>query len=127
MNLSTYQIVVPLASFVAIFYAWSLAFRQRKTIWEVNLWTLFWIGIAAIAIEPDLLSFLTRITGIKDRENAVIVISIGIIFFIIFYMVIRLEQLEQRQTRLIRRIALDEAKLDEVAEKKEKKAKGSEA
>lgn len=106
MDFTAYQIVTPLISFVAVTYAWNLVFRQKKTIWEALLWTIFWGAIAMIAMYPNSIDYLTAITGIKDRENAVMVTSLGILFFIVFYLVIRLENMEQRQTRVIRKLAL---------------------
>lgn len=112
MNITAYQIIAPLVSFVAVAYAWNLVFRQKKTVWEAMLWTLFWVAIAYIAIEPDSINYLTRVTGIKDRENAVMVTFLGILFFIVFYLIMRLEELEQRQTRIIRKMALHNKGLD---------------
>ena len=116
MEFTVYQIITPLISFVALAYAWNLVFRQKKTIWEAMLWTIFWSAIAMIAIYPDSIDYLTAITGIKDRENAVMVTSLGILFFIVFYLVIRLENLEQRQTRVIRKLALRD--IEKKSEKK---------
>lgn len=42
MHLTPYQIVVPLLSILAMVYAWNLVMRQKKTIWEALLWTIFW-------------------------------------------------------------------------------------
>lgn len=79
------------------------------------LWTVFWGVIAAIALFPGLLGFLTALTGIKSRENAVVFTSLGILSFMVFYIIIRLEELEQRQTQIIREVALREAKNDTKA------------
>ncbi len=114
--LTPYQIIVPLASLLAIAYAWNLAFKQKKTIWESLLWTVFWGGICAITLYPKLMSFLANIVGVKDRENAVFITSIGILFFIVFYLVMRMEEMEQRQTRMIRKLALRDANLEEKGE-----------
>lgn len=111
MLLSPYQIVVPLMSLLAVTYAWNLVVRKKKTLWEAILWTLFWAAIAIIALFPRLLSYLAAATGFKDQVNAVLVTSIGILFFLVFYLVVRLEELEQRQTRLVRSMALREAGL----------------
>lgn len=118
MNLSVYQLITPLISIIAVVYAWSLVFRQKKTIWEGMLWTLFWGAIAWIAIFPDSIDYLTAATGIQRRENAVVVTFLGILFFMVFYIIIRLEELEQRQTRFIRKIALRESGLDTDEQKK---------
>lgn len=118
MTFTPYQIIVPLVSALLIFYAWSLFLRQKKTLWEVCLWTFFWGAFAVIAIEPGVLSYITLVTGIKSQANAVAVISIGLLFFLVFYLIIRLEEMEQRMTRLVRKISLQEASLDQQEEKK---------
>jgi hypothetical protein len=111
MTLSPYQIVVPLLALVAIAYAWNLFKSNKKTLWEAGLWTLWWGAIAAVALFPNLLSYLTAVTGIKDQVNAVLATSIGILLFLVFYVIVRLEELEQRQTRIVRAVALREADL----------------
>ena len=111
--LTPYQIVAPLASLVAIFYAWHLFAKQKKTLWEAILWTLFWGAVAGIALFPNAVNYLSQATGIKDSENAVLVTFLGILFFLVFYIVIRLEALEQRQTRIVRKIALKDVDSNE--------------
>jgi len=111
MALTPYQIGAPIVSLLALAYAWNLVFRQKKTIWEACLWTLFWGAIAAIALYPRILSYLSTATGIADQENAVLVTFLGILFFVVFYLVIRLEELEQRHTKMVRSLALREAGL----------------
>src|SRR3989338_11396583 len=111
MNLTPYQIVAPIVAIIALAYAWNLWYRQKKTLWEVALWTLFWASIALIAFYPDILTYLTAVTGIKDQVNAILVTCIGILFFMVFYVIMRLEEIDQRQVRLIREMALREAGL----------------
>lgn len=111
MTLTPYQIVAPIVAVLAILYAWNLALRQKKTVWEAFLWTLFWGFVALIALYPNILSYLSAATGIADQENAVVVTFLGILFFMVFYLVIRLEELEQRQTKMTRELALREAGL----------------
>ncbi len=112
MNLTPYQLLVPLVAFVAVAYAWNLVSRRQKTAWEAGLWTIFWLCIGVIAIYPDAVDILQRFLGIKNRENAVFITAIGILFMIVFYLIIRLENLEQRQTKLIRRMALKDSGID---------------
>lgn len=104
-----YQVVVPLFSFLMITYAWNLVVRHKKTIWEGGLWTIFWSAIAYISFFPSSLQYLSQITGIKKNENAATITAIGVLFFVVFYMIIRLEELEQRLTKIVRDKALDNA------------------
>jgi hypothetical protein len=96
-------------------YAWNLVLRQKKTIWEGILWTLFWSAITYISIVPSSLQYLSGITGIKKNENAATITAIGVLFFVVFYMIMRIEELEQRLTKVIRDRALKDA--DVVSEK----------
>lgn len=118
MALTPYQIVVPLLSLIAVLYAWSLMLRKKKTVWEVILWTIFWGAIAFVALKPNILQYLTLITGIKNQENAVIFTAIGVLFFLLFYLIIRIEELQQRQTRIVRSLALMNSEWKEDTKKK---------
>ena len=106
-----YQIAVPLFGLLMIVYAWNLVLRQKKTIWEGVLWTAFWSSIGYISLVPSSLQYLSTITGIKKDENAATITAIGVIFFILFYLIMRVEELEQRVTKVIRARALDDARI----------------
>lgn len=110
--ITPYQIIAPLISIVAIVYAWSLVRRQKKTVWEGTLWTLFWLAIAVVALFPAVLDYLTFATGFKDRQNALLITFLGILSFMVFALIVRVENLEQRQTKLTRSMALRDAGLD---------------
>lgn len=119
MNITPYQIVVPVLSLFAVLYAWSLFKRDRKTLWEVVLWALFWGAIAAIAMFPRLLTYLTIATGIRSQANAVIVTAIGVLTFLMFSVIVRLEGISQRYSKIMRVLALREADLEEKRPTKE--------
>lgn len=105
-DFTPYQVVVPLFSLLMITYAWNLVFRQKKTIWEGILWTIFWASVAYISLFPSSLQALSALTGIKKNENAATITAIGVIFFILFYVIMRIEELEQRLVKMIRTKAL---------------------
>jgi hypothetical protein len=106
-----YRVVVPLLSFVMIAYAWNHVLRGTKTIWEALLWTLFWGGVTIVVLFPNWLGFLTAWTGIKGQANAVFAITIGILLFVVFHILVRIEQMQKRMTDLVRHEALREAGL----------------
>jgi hypothetical protein len=118
--LTPYQIAVPLISLVALLYAWNLALRQKKTIWEALRWTIFWGTVAFVALNPDSLTYLSVITGVKSQVNAFFATAIGVLFFFVFYIIVRMEEMNHRQSKLIRMIALKEAGLADKDNKKEK-------
>ncbi len=118
MDITPYQIVVPLFCFLMVLYAWNLVYRQKKTLWEGVLWTVFWLAVAYISLFPDSLKYLSDITGIKKNENAAVLTALGILFFSVFYMLIRVEEVEQRIVKLIQDKALKDAGVGEDKSKK---------
>jgi len=116
LPITPYQIITPLISLLAIVYAWSLVAKQKKTIWEGGLWTLFWSAIAVIALFPDVLDWLTLVTGFKDRQNALVITFLGVLSFIVFSLIIRLEELEQRHIKMVRSMALKDAEVEKKAQ-----------
>ena len=106
MDITPYQIVVPLLSALMVVYAWSFVLRQKKTLWEASLWTLFWLAIAFVSLFPENLRYLSDLTGIKRNENAAVFTAIVVLFFILFYLVLRIEELEQRIVKIAREKAL---------------------
>ncbi|MDD5074981.1 MAG: DUF2304 domain-containing protein [Candidatus Peribacteraceae bacterium] len=119
MTFTPYQIIAPLISVFALVYAWSLVMKQKKTIWEGALWTLFWAAIALIAFVPEVLDYLTFTMGFKNRENALLITFLGILSCIVFYLIVRVEELEHRQTKIVRSVALREAGLGRNGRKHE--------
>jgi len=119
MPLTPYQIAVPLVSLIALLYAWNLVLRQKKTIWEALLWTLFWGAVGFVALKPGVLTYLSVITGVKSQVNAFFATSIGILFFLMFYVIVRMEEMNQRQSRLVRMMALKGAGLEDKTKKDE--------
>ncbi|MEK7137127.1 MAG: DUF2304 domain-containing protein, partial [Patescibacteria group bacterium] len=52
-------------------------------------------------------------TGIRDQANAVFAIAIGILLFVVFLIIVRLEKIEKRITDMVREQALENAGLTE--------------
>ena len=109
MDITPYQVAVPTLSIIILAYAWNLVLRRKKTVIEGLMWTFFWVGISYISFDPTTLQYLSDLTGIRKSENAATITAIGVLFFIIFYLVVRIEELEQRLTRVIQERALSDA------------------
>lgn len=108
-SFTSYQIVVPFFCLLMVLYAWNLVMRHKKSVWEGLLWTVFWSAIGYISLYPSSLQFLSTVTGIKKNENAATITAIGVLFFIVFYLTMRIEELEQRVTKVVREEALQKA------------------
>ena len=111
LGITPYKVVVPLIAIFFVLYAWNHVLRGTKTVWEALLWTLFWGGVCMIVLFPAWIGFLTAWTGIKGQANAVFAIVLGVILFIIFHILVRLEKIQNRITTLAQQEALENAGL----------------
>src|SRR3989344_6690905 len=111
LMITPYKVAVPLVALFFILYAWNHVFRGTKTVWEGMLWMIFWGFIAVIVLFPSWISFLTAWTGIKGQANAVFAIVLGIILFVIFHILVRLEKIQNRITEIAQHEALENAGL----------------
>ncbi len=114
--MQTYQIIVPILSILMITKALSHTLRGEKTIRELVSWIVVWGGIALIALFPETTDLLARVTGIKSSINALIFIALGILFFVVFKLILVIEKVEQDITQIVRHHAI------ESAEEREKNA-----
>lgn len=73
---------------------------------------LFWAGIWVLAsfsvLRPDFTTFIAQKAGIGRGVDAVIYASLVVIFYLIFRLMVSIENLRHQITRLIREIALKE-------------------
>jgi hypothetical protein len=120
LGITPYKVVVPLVALFFIVYAWNHVLRGTKTTWEALLWTLFWGFIAIIVLFPSWIGLLTAWTGIKGQANAVFAIAIGVLLFMVFHMLMRIENLQRRMADLVRHEALKDAGLLQVASERQK-------
>ena len=102
-----------------ILFAYSRAFLRYRdkviSIRELFFWTFIWVGAALIILYPPFSQRLASELGIARGSDAILYISIIIIFYLVFrsYVIIGIQS--QEITRLVRAIALHES---EKAEKK---------
>lgn len=109
LGITPYRVVGPIIALFFIVYAWNHVLRGTKTIWEALLWTVFWGGVTSVVLFPSWLTILTTWTGIKGQANAVFAIAIGVLLFIVFHMLVRLERMQKRMTEIVRHGAIKDA------------------
>lgn len=73
-------------------------------------WVFFWLVAAAVVSNPNSTLFLAKILGVGRGVDAVIYLSIALLFFLVFKIFVRLEKIERHITLLARQDALNQAK-----------------
>lgn len=107
MSIEIYQWLVPLVSIYFVYRVYDQFKRQKRTRSSLIVWICFWVVIVTLSVIPDLLSSkLAFFLGFKDNVNAVIFVSLGLLFSLTFYYSSRIERLERQIATLVRNQAL---------------------
>lgn len=102
------QIVLSIFFLVAILKAIGRA-RDKEIPWsEAIVWIFFWVAAFVILLKPDFSYYLAHILGVGRGADAVMYVSLAVIFFIIFRLFVRLEKIERDITKIVRKISLDD-------------------
>lgn len=107
--MAAYKIIVPLIALM--FIAATVWFQRtgRISMLQTIFLSLIWISIGAIALFPDYISVnLAKIFGIKSNINALLFISLGVLFLLFLRLSFQLESQNKRITELVRKLALEE-------------------
>jgi small membrane protein len=82
--------------------------RQRISGGEFAGWIIIWLAAAVVILFPDITSFLAIKVGVTRGVDLVIYVSVVLVFYLLFKLLMRIEKIERDITELCRRIALDD-------------------
>ena len=109
-------LTVPLQLFIVAFlvFAFSrvwLRVREGTIGWGMFLfWTLVWVLALAAVVKPGVTTKIANRLGVGRGVDAVLYVSIVVLFYLNFRALVLVENLRHEITRLTREIALREAK-----------------
>ena len=99
-------------------FAMMRTFRQFKkgklTLAFLFAWLLFWLAVGTVVLLPKTTDILARFVGVGRGVDAIMYVSILGLFYAVFRLIVRIEEVEREITKLVRRLAVDSL------EKKEK-------
>jgi small membrane protein len=82
--------------------------RRQMKVLDMLFWASLWmVALVAIAF-PDMTVFVARLFGIGRGVDAAIYLSIVLVFYLIFRLFMRLGQLDNQITAIVRHLALTE-------------------
>jgi hypothetical protein len=86
-----------------------LRFKDNKlTKNEFVFWALIWFVVIIISIVPNISGLFSNILGIQRGMDLIIVISVVILFYLIFRLYVQLEGVKREITALVRKVALED-------------------
>ncbi len=106
MEISVLQVVVV----VFALFAWSramLRLKDRKiSVGEFIFWSIIWIAVIVTSLLPQTANAASRFFGISRPIDLAVYISILLLFYLVFRIYVKQDQLEQEITKLVREIAV---------------------
>ena len=72
------------------------------------LWSIFWIIGGIVVLLPNTTFYLARFVGVGRGVDVVVYITIALLFFMVFRILIQLRRIERNITTLTRHLALDQ-------------------
>lgn len=76
---------------------------------EFILWTIFWFMVGFIVIFPQTTAYVANLVGVGRGVDLVIYLSVLILFYLVFRILVRLDKIEKNITQIIRQEALIKA------------------
>ena len=106
------QILLVLFAAFALVRAFS-RFRRGGLPWTHLLaWSAFWAAVAAVALRPETASFLAGTLGVGRGADLVVYLALAAVFYLLFKMFAKIEDLERQLTRIVRALALKDLNED---------------
>lgn len=124
-----WQNVWPLSPIKILFtvfalFAWSraiLRFRAKQMNQkELAFWSLLWLAMILVVLIPGKTTYLANLLGVGRGFDAMVFIAIIALFYAVYRLYIRTNELEQEITQIVRQMAL---RLD-VRKGRKRKVKG---
>jgi len=104
------QIIQILLILFIVFVIAKVALRYKDKIislQEFLLWTIFWFMVGFVVILPETTSLVANIVGVGRGVDLVIYVSVLILFYLAFRILVRLDKIEKDVTKIVRKIAID--------------------
>lgn len=109
-------IIQIILSLFIIFVVFNVISRYRKkeiTAHEFIFWIFFWALVLTAIVYPRSTDKIAKIVGVSRGADLLVYLSIFALFFIVFRIFVKIEKTEKNITKIIRKIAIDEAKSGE--------------
>ncbi len=106
--MSIIQVVIVLFAIFAI----SRTIRQFRagalTLFWLAVWVLLWVAVGVITLMPQTTDVIATKLGVGRGVDVVIYLSLIALFYLVFRLFTKIEDVEREITRLVRKLALEE-------------------
>ncbi|MBT6254117.1 DUF2304 family protein [Candidatus Uhrbacteria bacterium] len=71
-----------------------------------TLWIIIWVGAGVVALLPQTTDLLAARVGIGRGADLLVYLSVMVLFYLIFRLVVKVESMQQDMTKLVRAISM---------------------
>jgi hypothetical protein len=87
----------------------SLRFRERKiSLKEFIFWIVFWLAVMLVVIMPETTTLAANLVGVGRGSDLAIYFSVVVLFYLVFRIFVKLDNIDAAITKVVRKEALDE-------------------
>jgi len=85
-------------------------FRQGalSIVWLI-FWIVFWIAVGGVALSPQTTDVVAKLVGVGRGADFIIYLSMIALFYLMFKLFGKIEDVEREITKLVRKLAIEEA------------------
>ncbi|TAK03553.1 DUF2304 domain-containing protein [Patescibacteria group bacterium] len=103
------QVILAATLLAALALTWRRARQGALSRRAAIVWSLVWLGAAVVVLRPEVADLFANVVGVGRGSDAVLYVSVVALAYLMFRLFLRFDRLERDITKLVRRIALDEA------------------
>ncbi len=81
---------------------------------EFFIWLIFWLLVLTATFWPKLTDKLANFVGVGRGVDLMIYLSIIVLFFAVFKIIIKLKQIDRNITKIVREVALKDKEKKEM-------------
>lgn len=87
--------------------------RGEITSRELVIWLVFWLLVAGAVVMPKKTDVISQWLGVERGADLLVYLSIIVLFFIVFKIIVKLEKIDKDITKIVRETALKRKQKDE--------------
>lgn len=70
------------------------------------LWSALWIAAIVVVLRPEVATFFASLVGVGRGADAVMYVSVIVLFYLVFRIFLRLDKLDRDITLLVRKVSI---------------------
>ena len=82
--------------------------KSEITSREVWMWSIFWFLVITATLWPKSTDIVARWVGVGRGADLLVYVSIMVLFFIVFKILVKVEKIDRDVTRVVRKWAIEE-------------------